>query len=383
MRVVGEVAERPEIAFLLPSLRGGGAERVALDLAQEAARMGHRVDMVVLNRDGAVTDDVGAGVRLVELERRRAAFALPALVAYLRQHRPAALLSTLEHMNVLAVMAGRLAPGTRIVVREANTVSQDLQGVKGRFVRILMGLSYRAADAIVAVSKGVAESLVAELGVRPDAVSVILNPVITPRVREGAQEALEHPWFGAGEPPVVLGVGRLSHQKGFDTLLRAFAQLRQGSTCRLVILGEGEERAELEALATELGIGDDVDLPGFVPNPFPYMMRCGLFVLSSRWEGLPNVLIQAMAVGAKAVATDCRSGPAEVTDGGTLAPLVPVDDVEALARAMGRALGETRRALPEGWCDRYDLAGISAEYIKALLPERAAGAAVAAGASEG
>lgn len=363
---------RPEFAFLLPSLRGGGAERVVMDLARQAADEGHAVDMVVLNRAGAVVDDLGPGVRMVELGRSRAAFALPAMIGYLRHARPRAMLTTLEHTNVLAVIAARLVPGagaaprTRVVVREANTVSEDLVGLKGRAVRALMRVAYRSADAVVAVSLGVARSLEAELGLNPERVRVILNPVITPRVLAGAKEPVGHAWFAPGEPPVILGVGRLTEQKGFDTLVKAFATLRASRPCRLIILGEGELRPELEALARDLGIEADVDLAGFVGNPFPYMANCAVFVLSSRWEGLPNVLIQAMAVGAKVVASDCPSGPAEVTDGGTLAPLVPVDDVAALAAAMSATLEREASELPEGWRERYELEAITAAYLDVM-----------------
>lgn len=377
MKVDGGGHERPELAFLLPSLRGGGAERVLIDLAIEAAGRGAAVDMVVVNQDEAVQTDLGPLVRLVDLERSRVAFALPALVGYLRKSRPRALLSTLEHTNVLAVLAGRLArPGparrsegrTRVVVREANTVSEDLAGPKGRFVRGAMRLAYRAADAVVAVSDGVARSLMSELGLDERRVRVIYNPVLTRRVYAGAAEPLEHPWFAPGQPPVVLGVGRLTEQKGFDTLLRAFARVRAAVPCRLLLLGEGEERAALEALAGELGVAEQFAMPGFAANPFAYMARCGVFVLSSRWEGLPNVLIQALAVGAAAVATDCPSGPAEVTDGGELAALVPVDDVEALAVAIEAALvgAAGRRELPAGWRERYDVEAVTAEYLTVL-----------------
>ncbi len=366
MKVSGDSKAAPDIAFLLPSLRGGGAERVVMDLAREAAEQGLAVDMVVVNRDGAVADDLGPEVRMIELERSRVALGLFPLINYLRRYRPAALLTTLEHTNVLAVVASRFARGTRVVLREANTLSEDLVGIEGRVVRAFMRLTYRSADAVVAVSKGVRESLLSELGLDSSRVRVILNPVITPRVLAGADEPVEHPWFFPGEAPVILGVGRLSEQKGFDTLLRAFAKVRQSTHCRLVLLGEGEGRPELEELAKQLGVSADTAMPGFVANPFAYMRRCGVFVLSSRWEGLPNVLIQAMAVGAKAVATDCPSGPSEVTDGGTLAPLVPVDDVEAMAEAISATLRSEARELPEEWRNRYDLKAVTAEYLEVL-----------------
>ncbi len=365
---------RPDVAFLLPSLRGGGAERVLIDLAGAAAGRGLQVDMVVINRQEEVVSELGPGIRVVDLNRTRAATALPALARYLRSSRPPALLTTLEHTNVLGVAGARLAGGTRVVVREANTVSEDLAsaGVKGQAIRELMRWTYRAAHGVVAVSQGVADSIVNELGLPRSKVKVIFNPVITPRLREGAAGTPDHPWFAAGQPPVVLGVGRLVEQKGFDTLLRAFARVRASADCRLMLLGEGPLREELSALASELGVEQDVAMPGFVDNPFPYMANCGLFVLSSRWEGLPNVLIQAMALGAKAVATDCPSGPKEVTDDGHHAPLVPVDDVEAMAQAMLTELRTDRRQLPAEWRARYSLEDVTSRYLDLLGVEAGA-----------
>src|SRR5690606_20904344 len=189
----GAVSARADVAVFMPSLRGGGAERVMLDLAQGMAGRGYAVDVVVVNREGAV-QEVGQGVRLVDLERSRAATALPALVRYLRRRRPPVMLSTLEHTNVLAVVAARLVGGTRVVVREANTPDVDLSaaGLKGRAVRLAMRVAYQAATAVVAVSQGVGRSLQATLGLAPERVTVIANPVITERVAEGAAGVPDH-----------------------------------------------------------------------------------------------------------------------------------------------------------------------------------------------
>ncbi len=359
---------RPVVALFMPSLRGGGAERVLVDLAAGIARRGFPVDVVVLNLEGAVHTDLGEGVNLVDLQRTRAAVALPALVSYLRRRRPFVLLSTLEHTNVLAVMATRMVGGIRVVLREANTLQEDLasEGLKGRGVRFAMRSAYRAANGIIAVSEGVARGLVEVLGLAPEKISVIASPVITERLRAGAKEEADHPWLGDGGSPVIIGVGRLSQQKGFDVLIRAFAKLREKMACRLVIFGEGPLRDELTELANRHGVAEHVDLPGFTDKPFAHMAAADLFVLSSRWEGLPNVLIQAMAVGAKVVSTDCPSGPSEVLDEGDLGELVPVDDADALAAAMGRALGQPRKVLPAEWYSRYEAEEVIERYARAL-----------------
>lgn len=366
---------KTDLAFLVPSLGGGGAERVMMDLAQDVAAGGRMVDMVVVSRRGSSDyPSLGPGVRIIQLNQRRVALALPAFLRYLRSARPPAILSTLEHTNVLALVSTRIVRGGRVVIREANTYGEGLSG--GSFIRWvlrrLMKLTYPSASSVIAVSEGVATSLRSGLGLPETLISVIPNPVITQRLRNGAGVAVDHPWFAEGAPPVVLGVGRLTEQKGFDILIRAFADARRVESCRLLLLGEGELRRDLETLIGELGVTDDVDMPGFVNNPFAYMARSGVFVLSSRWEGLPNVLIQALAVGAKVVATDCPSGPFEITDGGRLASLVAVDDVAGMAAAIVNTL-RTDRVEPESdWYRRYSLEDVASRYLELLEPKGSA-----------
>ena len=169
---------------------------------------------------------------------------------------------------------------------------------------------------------------------------VIRNPVITPDLRQRAAASCPHPWFQGEGPPVLLGAGRLQRQKDFPTLIRAFARVRQVCPCRLVIIGEGQERPALTALIGQLGLMEQVDLPGFQTHPLPFLARANLFVLSSAWEGSPNVLTEAMALGTPVVATNCPSGPSELLDGGRIAPLVPVGDAEALAAAILATLNQ-------------------------------------------
>jgi glycosyltransferase involved in cell wall biosynthesis len=196
---------------------------------------------------------------------------------------------------------------------------------------------------------------------------VIYNPVDTDHIKTLATAPLEHPWFAPGAVPVVLSAGRLTRQKDFPSLLRAFAQVRQSRPARLVILGEGEERTSLETLARELGCRDDIALPGFVPNPYPYMAAAGVFVLSSAWEGFGNVLIEAMALGVPVVSTDCPSGPAEILGRGRYGTLVPVSDVDALARAIATTLDqppEARRSIERA--SSFSCERIASQYLAAI-----------------
>ncbi|NLO89188.1 MAG: glycosyltransferase, partial [Clostridia bacterium] len=188
--------------------------------------------------------------------------------------------------------------------------------------------------AVVAVSQGVADDLVKTTGLMRELIKVIYNPIVTPELLEKAKESIGHPWFKPGQPPVILSAGRLTAAKDFPTLIHAFARVRAERLARLMILGEGEERPNLESLVRELGLESDVSMPEFVENPYAYMARAAVFVLSSAWEGFGNVLVEAMAVGTPVVSTDCPSGPAEILEGGKWGKLVPVGDVEKLAKAL-------------------------------------------------
>lgn len=339
------VENRSQIAIYLPSLRGGGAEKVMVTLANGFAAYGYGVELVLARAEGPYLADVSDKVRIIDLNASRVFFSLPALVRYLRRERPRALLSALNHANVIAVAARALArSATRLVVSEHNNLTiaaRAERSAAGRAVHAAMRWTYLRADGVVAVSAGVADDLARWAALPRARIEVIYNPVVTPALVARAAESPAHPWFGDGGPPVVIGVGRLTVQKDFATLMRAFALLRADRPSRLVILGEGGERAALAALVAELGLQDAVALPGFVDNPYAWMRGAALFVLSSAWEGLPTVLIEAMACGTPVVSTDCPSGPAEILEGGRWGRLVPAGDAAALASAMAAALDET------------------------------------------
>lgn len=341
---------------------------------------GFQVDVVVCRREGPLVTRVPPEARVVELRPawplagrlyalaadpgglaelsrpvliphkapHRLTF-LPGLARYLRLTRPEGLLAAMPTPNLMAVWAQRLARApTRIVVSQRNTLSSTLGGSakwRKRFLPALIRRTYGQADAIVAVSDGVAQDLAECAGIPRERITTVYNPVVTPELIRKAAEPLEHPWFEDGAPPVLLGVGALIAQKDFPTLIRAFARVRGRRPCRLMILGQGKTpedtaaaQTALRALAAALGVAQDLELPGFVDNPFKYLAHGSLFVLSSRFEGLPGVLIQALACGCPSVSTDCPHGPAEILDGGRYGPLVPVGDDAALADAISATL---------------------------------------------
>ncbi len=330
------------VALFIPSLRCGGAERVMLKLAGAFAESGLNVDLVLAAAQGPYLSQVPPDVRVVDLAASRVLTSLPGLVRYLRRHRPAALLSAMEHANLIALAARGIARvPARVVVSIRITVSQDWRrgrSLRSRIAIACAGHFYTAAQGVVAVSDGVADDFANVTGFRRSSIRTIYNPVVTSGFSALAEAPVNDPWFAVGEPPVVLGVGRLTTQKDFPTLLHAFARVRSQRPARLLILGEGEKRSELEALAHELGLASDVRLHGYVDNPYAYMHRCAVFVLSSAYEGLPNALIEAMACGAPVVSTDCPSGPTEILERGRYGCLVPIGDADAMAQAILRTL---------------------------------------------
>lgn len=355
----------------MPSLGGGGAERVMSTLAKSFVDQGLSVDLVLCRTDGPYRKDLPPQVNIVDLNASRVILSLSKLAGYLRRVRPQALLSTLDHANVIAILARRVSgASTRIIVRVATTVSvasvNDRQ-LLGRFMPSLIRLFYPWADGVVAVSKGVAEDISKILRNDSIPVRVIYNPVITDDFFSKASESVSHPFYKCNDEPVVLGVGRLVGNKGFQDLIRAFALVNQQRRSRLIILGEGGERAALQALINELGIADRADLVGFVDNPLAYMSRSNVFVLSSEYEGLPNSLIQAMALGTPVVSTDCQSGPSEILDGGRLGELVPVGDHAAMAKSiLGCILGSRLQKRQTAVWDKYSAKMVSGEYLRLL-----------------
>jgi glycosyltransferase involved in cell wall biosynthesis len=311
---------------------------------------GVHVDVLVASPGGPDLVNLRPEVSVISLGGHSLFRGVLSMARYLRDVRPLALLSNKERATRVAVMARRIA-GTRtpLFIRVGTTTSIYLNR-RHLFQRIVRKRSihfyYRRVDGIIAVSQGVAEDTAATTGIPLERIRVIRNPAVPSDVMSRAQEEIEHPWFAPGNPPVVLGVGRLAKAKDFSTLMRAFAKLRHLRPCRLVIFGEGKERKKLMSLASELGIQNETDLPGFITNPFAYMNRAALFVLSSAWEGSPNVLIEALSVGLPVVATDCENGPREILRNGLYGTLVPVGNVDALAGAMFRAL---EKPVDKGW----------------------------------
>jgi glycosyltransferase involved in cell wall biosynthesis len=365
----------PRIALFLRYFGGGGADLAMAYLARGFLEAGLKVDFLLSQSGGNHIWKIPSEARIVDLGGFGNFATLKGLSKYLRQEKPTALLSALHFNNEIAVVAKYWAGApTKIVVCEQNTLSKrannETQFLK-RITPFLAKITYPWADSVVGVSQGVAQDLSSVTGLPLEKFQVIYNPAVTPELLEKSQEPLDHPWFLDGEPPVILGVGKLEAQKDFPTLIHAFAQVRKARKARLIILGWGPDRnrEELEALAEELGVHEDVSLPGYVNNPYAYMARSAVFALSSQWEGLPFVLVEAMALGVPVVSTDCESGPAEVLDHGRYGQLVPVGDSQALGDAILKVLSERPEPVDKEWLTQFTLKAITQQYLNVLVPE--------------
>jgi len=377
------------ICIYLTSFGDGGVERMLVNLARGLSALGTDVDFIVKHTRVPYLDRLPPEVRLIEFGAGKQAGSVKKLLHYLEQNRPDALISAKRKTDIAAMKAkAKTTAPTRFFLRPGSSISGRLHARNANPLRRWITIRrlrwiYEKADGITAVSQCVAEDVIQTTGIDPARVRVVRNPNITPELYELAAAPLDHAWFEAGQPPVLLGIGGLRKAKDFPTLLRAFALVAKQRPCRLMILGKGHLHDSLVDLARELGIQDQVAMPGFVHNPYAYLSRAAMFVLSSLWEGSPNVLTEALALGIPIVSTDCRCGPREITQNGKFGSLVPVADAEALSRAIRETLDNP----PNGeWLKtatrEYTMEKSAAAYLEAMGLSKAAETEVAVAPAE-
>ncbi len=362
----------PKRLFIVrPSLTTGGADRVTVTLLRELDRERFEITLVLLHERGELLAEVPADVRVAGLGGGNIVTGALALRRLVARESPDIVFSTSSGTNVTAALAlGRSR--VRLVLSERNGLVRDQPRHKLALLLAAKRLLYRRADCVTAVSRGVAADLERRLGLDPRRIATVYNPISIPE--EGAAGSAPPSERLDGSVPVILAAGRLVHAKGFDVLLRALAIARQRTPCRLIILGEGPLRESLRELALELGVAEHLSMPGFVTDPFSYMRGAAVFALSSRFEGLPGALIQAMACGAAVVATDCPFGPNEIVTHEKDGMLVPPESPEPLAQALAQLLEEPGRRRELGQAARRSARRFSVEttmpyYLDALDPE--------------
>jgi glycosyltransferase involved in cell wall biosynthesis len=352
---------------------GGGVQKGRVTLANALAERGIELTCVLPQARGPFLEHLSSDVRLVDLGTRHAISLVRRFARYLQGDRPAVVLASQHHTALAAIWARQLAGvETCLIITQHNTLSELCRQSRRPTVRYLLPRVaprfFRRADRVCAVSHGVAEDLAAMTGLPLSEIRVIYDPTVTPQLAEQAARASGHPWLDRlKDRPVVLGAGNLIRIKDFQTLIRAFARLRRSQPARLVILGEGPEHRSLEQLARQLGVAEDVDLPGFSANPYAFMARADVFALASRVEGLSNAIIEALACGCPVVSTDCPNGPAEVLERGRYGRLVPVGDDAALADAIEATLRDPpERAALRGRAANFSLERSTDDYLELL-----------------
>lgn len=329
---------RPDIAVVIGSMRIGGAERATLNLINGLVKKGLKVELVMLYQTGDFLKSIDRQINIVNLNKRKASQGFSAFKDYLKKHDPEILFVVQNHIQLMALLAVSFSSWKgKIVLNEQSTFSKNLNGIKGIVQIILSRFLFQRADKITCVSEGVANDLKKRMPSLNPKIVVIPNAIITDNFYKLKDENVNHPFFSSG-CPVIISAGRFIKSKNFDLLIKAFAILSIDQQAKLIILGDGEQRHHLKHLVRDLNLKDDVDFPGFVPEPCMYISKSDLFVLSSNYEGLPGVIIEALACGCKVVSTDCENGPSEILMDGKFGRLTPVGNADELAVAMRKAL---------------------------------------------
>lgn len=359
-----------DISILSPLGRGGethgGITSYVLSLSKALSRINFDVELISLYPKNIsklpITIDDKIRIRTISGTNKREA--KKNLISYYKYNSPKCLLAAGQRFNEIAVNVSQaLGSELPVYLSVHNSFRQKLHKsniISRRYRQFKMHQTFKNADGVIAVSQGVAKEIIHYARVPSQKIHVIYNPVPIQDIINKAEEMIDHPWFFAGQPPVILGVGRLVPQKDFQTLIHAFSLLRKKRKCRLLILGEGPERQKLEKLKTKFGLTEDVSLPGFKNNPFKFMKHANMFVLSSAWEGLGLVLVEALACGTTVVSTNCFSGPAEILENGRYGYLVPIKDEYLMAEAMEKAL------------DNKYTSAITAQALERFLPTKCA-----------
>lgn len=378
-------APRPHLAFFVPTLAGGGAERVIVTLANAFTDAGHTVDLLLTSRRGPLSDRVSPRVSVVDFGRQRTWHTVPALVRTLRRRQPDVLVSALFGATVAAYGATSWmhARGERVpplcATVHAPLPRTDAQGLRARLQVRAAHHALRRADRVVAVSARVARDLSTHAGRSRDRIDVIHNPIDVDAVQAGAQAPSPHDWF-RDDVPVIVSAGRLHVQKAHRILLRALARLREQRPVRALLLGDGPEQERLEAQSRRLGIFADTSFLGFVDNPYAFMARADALALPSAAEAFGNVAVEALACGTPVVATASSGGPVEIlrTDSAAYGALVPPHDPPALAEALAAAIDQP--ADPQRLRRRardFDVA-VAVDRYRALFAQLARGASLLA-----
>lgn len=365
-----------KVAIFCGSLVGGGAEVFTINLAKGLASTGLVVHLVVVKNDYTKTDEFPKNLELFDLKSESLLKSTPNFIKYLRAEKPTFVISVLDYVNVVAIWATYLS---RVKAKNIATVHaqpsffyKDLRTFKGKCLQYILSLSYHRAHKIIGVSAGLVQELRNNLKLPRQKFRVIYNPIINKKIFELSKETVSHHWAQTEEVEIILAVGRLSVEKDYPTLFKAFDLVQSNRNARLIVLGEGGERKNLQALALSLGLADKIEMLGFESNPYKYMSIASCFVLTSRSEGFANVLVEAMAIGTPIIATNCPHGPKEILGNGKWGKLVPVGDYISLSKGIDEILDESHPSSEtnrEAHLQKFKIDSIIQKYKDILLSD--------------
>ena len=368
--------KRLRLSLFLPSFAGGGAERVMIGIANDLVSRKYEIDFVVGCDEGVFREEINPTINVINLNRSRMLSNLWPLVRYFRTRRPLACLSSIMHANVICASAARLScTDVRVVLRESGSpeLSNDRPLTEGHSPMLrLARLVYPRADAVVAVSTGILKEISETLKLPSDLTQrVILNPVDFNQLSTSARKPATSLFGQSNNDDLkIISVGRLSPEKGYDTLVRAVARVAQTTPIQLLLLGEGPQRDTLQQLAHDLGVTQLVYMPGFVRNPFPHILEADIFISSSYSEGMPNALIQAMGLGKKTLCTKFRNGPLpDISYAGRPSSISPDDPIAMAKSIIHLSQQPDWDNPPNDWYSRFSAAKIVDSYLKLLIPE--------------
>lgn len=366
---------RKKAMLFIRALHGGGAQRAMVRYANALTDKGYDTYVLTLDSSGDFRNELDKNVQIKTLSANRILFAIPQLIKYIRSIKPNAIMVTEPACNIALIVAKMLSfSKSRLLIREGlfpSLAVNESPYIQTRIAYRLAPYFYKKADVIVAIASELAEDLSSFIGLPRNRITLIpINPVVTPELYAKADQELDHPWLVNNDIPVILGVGRLEAQKDFATLINSFCLLRQEINCKLIILGSGSLKNNLDAQIVATGYENDIEMAGFCSNPFKYMSRCDVLVLSSRYEGLPNTLIESLACGTPSISTDCKSGPKDILDNGKYGLLVPIGDVAAMANAIKQTLNSPiDKVTLKKRGARYTLENSINAYLPHMFPE--------------
>ena len=382
--------EDKKIMFVVPSLEGGGAERVAANLLKGFIGSGIETVLVLFDKKHGYGIPDGVNVRYLNIGHNKDIISTVVkffliifkLAGIIRKEKPFTILSFMDYTNIVVLLSNMLLLNRAKATVSVHTsptlhLRKYSKNISNSIMSLLIRLLYKKADLIITVSDFIRDDFIENFGIDHAKITTIYNPVDTDKVKVLAEEDVFHPWF-KDNIPVILSAGRLSREKGFDYLLKAFAVVKGKMNARLMILGEGSERENLEHLSHELGISENVFFAGFKENPYKYMKRAAIYVLSSLFEGFPNVIAEAMACGTPVISTMYNPSRHEIIEHGENGLLVPSKDELALAGAILKLLTDvsmgTRLACQaRKKVEELSLENIMNQYKKVLLDSQISG----------